>query len=280
MNAIPYRPELRQTAGSITAAILLQQMLYWREKSGDKPFYKFKQPCQHPAYKAGDSWCEELGFTRSEFDTALKHLVSRGLVSKQVTRDRLTIYTVNESALVAAGKPVYLKRERVSSKSGNPTFDITETKTGNYQETTNNILEPDLPKQLQAGKKIVCDVDDNFVEKPEAVSSEAYRNLSPALKTLPAKQALQVLELIALAVKEGSIKTTQERMGGALIKAARSGTLDTSRIIQAEQAAESKRRAERAEVERAKREKAGEIAHLAMLAKLGGVSVETLMRAQ
>jgi len=71
---ILYRPEWRQITGSVTSTILLQQIIFHWDKNGRKPFYKFKEPCEHQLYKAGDSWCEELGFSRAEFDFAIKKI--------------------------------------------------------------------------------------------------------------------------------------------------------------------------------------------------------------
>lgn len=70
--AIAYRPRFTALTDSALAAILLQEMIYfWKSKEG-KPFYKFKEPCDHDDYREGDSWCEALGFNKHEFDTALK----------------------------------------------------------------------------------------------------------------------------------------------------------------------------------------------------------------
>lgn len=70
-NAIAYRPKLAMFLGSVTAAILLQQVFYRFSHSNNQPFYKFRDGCEHKLYKSGDSWCEELGFSPKQFDTAL-----------------------------------------------------------------------------------------------------------------------------------------------------------------------------------------------------------------
>ena len=66
-NNVPYIKELRQLSGSVTASILMQQLDYWFEK---KPggFYKFLEPCENnELYKTGDSWTEELGFSKAHY---------------------------------------------------------------------------------------------------------------------------------------------------------------------------------------------------------------------
>lgn len=67
--------------------------------------------------------------------------------------------------------------------------------------------------------------------KPSAVHQQAFNELLPALKKLPTAHANDVLALLNLAIQDGSIRTTQQRLGGALIKAAKAGTLDTSTLI-------------------------------------------------
>jgi len=72
-SLIIYRPRLNQITGSVLSSILLHQIIYWAYKSNNL-FYKFKEPCNHKLYKPGDSWTEELGFTRWENETALKKI--------------------------------------------------------------------------------------------------------------------------------------------------------------------------------------------------------------
>jgi hypothetical protein len=77
-RAIPYIRELRPIAGSVTATLLWQQLDYWFAQQPNG-FYKFLESCQHAAYKEGDSWTEELAFTKEEFRTAFKKI---GIVYK------------------------------------------------------------------------------------------------------------------------------------------------------------------------------------------------------
>lgn len=87
-HAIPYRPELRicfepfapingQKPKDLTTAgaILLQQLDYWFSKYPGG-FYKFMEPPKtgHKAYRSGDSWTEELYFSRKEFTTAFEQV--------------------------------------------------------------------------------------------------------------------------------------------------------------------------------------------------------------
>jgi hypothetical protein len=70
-EAIPYIPGLRQQTGSVVATILMMQLEY-RFAKYPEGFYKFLEPPQngHQDYKPGDSWVEELAFSKEEFRTA------------------------------------------------------------------------------------------------------------------------------------------------------------------------------------------------------------------
>lgn len=141
---IAYRPNFRKMAGSITAAILLQQILYRWKSNNYQPFYKYKEECDAPDYRPGDSWCEELAFSRSEFDSALKAIGQK--VSRKAKRDdskfvwfwtmpdRKTWYEINFRALCNAGIPLYVNTESRATQSGIPAIDIPYTK--NTSETT------------------------------------------------------------------------------------------------------------------------------------------------
>lgn len=72
MLALKYMPELNTDTGSVNATLLLCQAWHRWCGNGGYPFYKIVQPAAgNPLYVKGDSWLEELGFTHSEFRTAL-----------------------------------------------------------------------------------------------------------------------------------------------------------------------------------------------------------------
>lgn len=106
---ISYRPRLNRITGGVKQTILLQQIIFRWKNVGRKPFYKFKEPCNHGMYVNGDSWCEELGFTSKEFDTALKSISQRLKKGEEKKKDvfvhywvessHITYYEVNEAYL-------------------------------------------------------------------------------------------------------------------------------------------------------------------------------------
>ena len=75
---VSYRPRWNQLTGSITATILLQQLIYRWVQSGRRPFYKFTGPCAHPLCRPGDSWEEELGLTRDDLVGPLSYVGGHG----------------------------------------------------------------------------------------------------------------------------------------------------------------------------------------------------------
>ena len=131
---ITYRPKLNELTGSITATILLQQIMYWWDISGNKEFYKFKAPCKHPDYKEGDSWTESLGMTIYEFDSAYKKLKELGLVSSRNTIDRKTYYSLDENLLEACVSQIYLNGKNQDRKS-----EKTDILNGKNQDSITNI---------------------------------------------------------------------------------------------------------------------------------------------
>lgn len=148
-NIIPYRKEFNLITGSITASILLQQIIY-RCGHRNTPFYKFKEPCDHERYQPEQSWKEELGFSRREFDTAIAAIstkIKKGQDLSEVatpvvhwtTIDRVTFYQLNMCVLRKALKHLYetaecaalIKADTAATDSAKPPLvinnrDITE----------------------------------------------------------------------------------------------------------------------------------------------------------
>ncbi len=52
---------------------LEKQLNFWHSKSGDG-FYKFLAPCEHPFYRKGDSWCEEIKVSENTLRKYMKTL--------------------------------------------------------------------------------------------------------------------------------------------------------------------------------------------------------------
>lgn len=66
---IKFYPGIKTSIGCGKATLILGRFEYWftKYKNG---FYKFIEPCSHPLYRTGDSWAEEIGFSRKVFTKA------------------------------------------------------------------------------------------------------------------------------------------------------------------------------------------------------------------
>lgn len=143
-----YRPQFKRELGSVTASILLNQIIYWWHKMGYNSFYKFKEPCQHPLYHQGQSWCEELEFSKKEFDNALKKLKERGLVSSKRDNNNKVWYSVDYDNLV-----VFLKR----AYSINPIDTVQQGFEENVHKTLSEIEQSamDSDAKLETMKRLL-----------------------------------------------------------------------------------------------------------------------------
>ena len=116
---ILYRKELNKITGSITATILLQQFIFHASQKKYESFYKFIEPCDHELYREGDSWTEELGFTKYEFNTAYKKLENLGIVTKKINMSRVTFYTLNRALLGKLIKSIYEEHITIPNSPSN-----------------------------------------------------------------------------------------------------------------------------------------------------------------
>jgi len=184
-NLIVYRPKLKKICTSVNSIILLQQIMYWWKISKEKKFYKFKDSCNHKLYKEGDSWCEELGFTKTEFDNALKNIAyKKGKISKTkqfkkqeeafvifyTDANRLTWYDINEDLLSKAIKLIYKEKEESESIIENNKVDL------QYSKTTS---------------KITTKTTNSFLKKRKDFSNPSYKNNSSSHKSASKRKPLQ-----------------------------------------------------------------------------------------
>ena len=133
-NTIPYVKELHAIAGGVLGCLVMQQLDYWFENHPEG-FYKFLLPSDHPAYKDGDSWTEELGMSVDEFRTAFDKIGHRYKSKSEFDksdakfqgkfycsyvdrRSNLTYYFRNHELVDAALDELLSKTNSKSSKTG------------------------------------------------------------------------------------------------------------------------------------------------------------------
>ena len=157
-NTIPYVKELHAIAGGVLGCLVMQQLDYWFENHSEG-FYKFLLPSDHPAYKVGDSWTEELGMSvdefrtafdkigiryksKSEFDKAVDKFQGKYYCSYVDRRSNLTFYFRNHELMDAALDKLLSKNSPKTQKttptaSGNPRRSGEFTVNGESQFTGN-----------------------------------------------------------------------------------------------------------------------------------------------
>lgn len=114
-SQISYRPRWNTFTGGVNATILLQQVIYRWVQKNRHPFYKFSRPCKSSYYRPGDSWEEELGMSRREFESARKKVAAKtqgnltptSLISYWTDRYHRTWYAANESLIIAELIKIY-----------------------------------------------------------------------------------------------------------------------------------------------------------------------------
>lgn len=130
-NIIPYRKELNLITGGALESIFLAQLLYWYEVNDCNEFYKFREPCDHPLYKEGDSWCEELGFGIKIIDRIIKAFKDKGFLTTRITIDRVTFYSLNIKLINELLESIYENVEVAITKI--PKGNFRNCQKGNYE---------------------------------------------------------------------------------------------------------------------------------------------------
>tara|TARA_R100000734_G_C3289785_1_gene81791 strand:- start:14 stop:667 length:654 start_codon:yes stop_codon:yes gene_type:complete len=125
---IVYTPQLNKITGSVTATILLQHLLYLWFENDRKAFYRYKMPNKQDQ---GVALCDELGFSRREFDTALSKISTKvdrlnvkvdTCVKHSVDFTRKTWYYINEPVMQELVGNIFTDYEVV--KLSNVTVDV------------------------------------------------------------------------------------------------------------------------------------------------------------
>lgn len=105
-NMIFYRPKFREITGHTLSTILLSRIIHWWHYKGKKKFFKFNQPTNHKLYRSGDSWLEELGFTRTEFMTARNKIATK-ISAGESKAERLKVFDEKGELLNASHLVLY-----------------------------------------------------------------------------------------------------------------------------------------------------------------------------
>ena len=188
-SIITYRKELNEITGGVMATILLQQLIYWADKNDNKPFYKFIEPCENEKYNDGDSWTEELGFSKFEFNSAYKKLEKLNIVSKKINMMRITYYTLNVDVLSKLINSIYVSKESELMQVKNVDLDYSKSfDTETTTETTTDIIKeykekkPSLKSQVEEKLSTYSNINLNAFN--EWIETKKFKSIAPVTKVL------------------------------------------------------------------------------------------------
>lgn len=185
---IRYIREYRNYTKSVTGAILLRAVIDWYKTKGSY-FYKFKEPCNHSLYVEGDSWCEELGFTKHEFDGAIKEIgqkLKKGtkknpnvFVWYWIDMDRLTHYQVNIKAVAQMTLELFpnlISKEAVNKYCGDTKIDFSVNRKTGFTESDISDLHDTIDYQQKLAstpsflKNEISEKNEILKEEPKTLS--------------------------------------------------------------------------------------------------------------
>ena len=186
LKAKLYFKEFNKITGSVHCSLFLGQLIYWADKNDYKPFYKFRQPCQHELYKEGDSWVEELDFEIRMIDKCVKTLKELGILETKTTIQRVTFYELKIEKLndILSKNAIYENSQNAIYKENckNAIYENSEnaillhnTKNTNSKTTSNNTKKSEADAtHLGGGKsqKVFLSVAD----KPSFVSPDIWQD--------------------------------------------------------------------------------------------------------
>lgn len=230
--------------GSITAALMLSQAVYWQKRTKDPDGWWFK---------TREEWTEETGMTRYEQESARRRLRSIGLLEEELRGVPAQLwYRLDEARLLgtlasgvpefgptpAGGEPTVQlgenpptgRRKTRQLDGGKPTNRLAAfpPSTPSYPETTSETTTTTVaPTQLRsapAARRLTapggsCSEDDEKrkTEKPELLFDGPLTSLSPAQQDragrivgkLDSETAQDVLDDWGQAIKSGSIRKSR-----------------------------------------------------------------------
>ena len=142
LKAKLYFKEFNKITGSVHCSLFLGQLIYWADKNDYKPFYKFRQPCQHELYKEGDSWAEELDFEIRMIDKCIKTLKELGILETKTTIQRVTFYELKIEKLneILSKNAIYENSQNAIYENSQNVIYKENCKNAIYENSENAIL--------------------------------------------------------------------------------------------------------------------------------------------
>ncbi|NOY48444.1 MAG: hypothetical protein GXO84_09700 [Chlorobi bacterium] len=236
-NIIPYVKELRPIAGSVTSVLLWQQLDYWFAKNPDG-FYKFLSPPQtnHEKYRIGDSWTEELGFTKFEFRNAFDKIGVRH-TSKGSFKKSLNPFVKNGKEMFFCsyhdkmkGITFYFRNHTLADNALDSLVKSEPYPVSKQSEFT-EVDKVNLPKATLSTSTIYTEtttennniklVDDDNFEK--IFSTEEQPAAKKVLSKIPTQKQVEVLAVLLVMIKTSTINNKVGYLR-AIVKSVNEGT--------------------------------------------------------
>ena len=175
---IKYNPALRAEFGSQNAVLLFDRLEYWFSITKNV-FYKFIEPCDHPLCREGDTWKEELGFSKKVFRTAFDKIGIRYKSKTEFEKEsnpfkgklfayyqdrqtKKTIFVRNNSLLVL----LYARLKSIVAKTTNAIGNATKSSFKKGSPTVNPLGSP------YAGATKDKQRNTSFIKKEDSFSKE------------------------------------------------------------------------------------------------------------
>lgn len=170
-----YRPALRAIAKTVSATILLSQLIYWDSVEGGE-FWKPVEPVSAPVgVEARTSWTEELGFSPSQFRTASLELQRQGLLTK-TQKGRYIYWELNREMLELKVAEIYGKEpERETDEISRLKAEIERLKKEN--EKLANSTKTPVAKVIEADEIIEAQIDSETEIEPEELIDVEFENV-------------------------------------------------------------------------------------------------------
>jgi hypothetical protein len=212
---IAFNRTLVPVAGSITAALLLAQIIYWQTV-----MLRLPERRDGWFYKTAGEWYAETGMTRSEFEGARARLLKRGLVSYEVRGNPpVGYYRVEFDELVSnlrktcksiCEKPATRTAENLQSElreTSNPHI-TTKTTTEITSENTTETGVAALKSRKSVSREPPLGFLEFWVRYPRKVSKVAAER---AWRALAPDRELQAMMLAVLEVQTRSEQWTKRK---------------------------------------------------------------------
>lgn len=184
---IAFHAPLVDLTGSITAALMLSQAIYWSKRTKhDGGWF----------YKSREEWTEETRMSRDEQETARKKLRASGFWQERYDRvNHRKWYRVNQAALLAA--IMALSEPKRDSRLASEGFPLSCNRAENTAKNTLTkedigVAEVDFLKKFRQNQSLIDEASRRSsnqskcrtIHRSKSLTSSSNPNRSPALKRI------------------------------------------------------------------------------------------------